>query len=246
MAKRPWYARTTWTETDRTEVLVRLRETVGANEQAACLRKQAAHLLAQALKLGRRDPAGASRDQLLAGARELNELFLAWFPDSADRAYALTALGDIEAESGNTDAALDHYRTALAAQVDSTRSTNAHLRFAMVVVGRELTPHFGEALQILEMHAQPLIYPLEQYQHCGARALLLASAGQRRTHALLCAQDALAATRYAAIDENTSFHHRLVQLSETGSVKPASDASDTSATSDNRNLKPKDPTHDVP
>jgi len=239
MAKRPWYARTTWTETDRTEVLVRLRETVGANEQAACLRKQAAHLLAQARKLGRRNPADAGRDQLLAGARELNELFLNWFPDSADRAYALTALGDVEAPSGNDDAALDHYRAALAAQVDSTRSTNAHLRFAMLVVERELTPHFAEALQILAAHAQPLIYPLEQYQHCGARALLLASAGQR-THALLCAQDALAATRYAAIDENTSFHHRLVQLSETGSVKPASD------TSDNRNMKPKDPTHDVP
>jgi len=242
MAKRPWYARTTWTETDRTEVLVRLRETVGANEQAACLRKQAAHLLAQALKLGRRDPADASRDQLLAGARELNELFLAWFPDSADRAYALTALGDVEAESCNNDAALDHYRAALAAQVDSTRSTNAHLRLAMLVVGRELTPHYAEALQILEAHAQPLIYPLEQYQHCGARALLLASAGQR-THALLCAQDALAATRYAAIDDNTPFHHRLVQLGETGRVKPTSASSDTS---DSKNLKPKDPTHDVP
>ncbi len=241
MAKRPWYARTTWTEADRTEVLALLRDTVGANEQAACLRKQAAHLLGQALKLGRRDPADASRDQLLAGARELYELFLTWFPDSADRAYALTALGDIEAESGNNDAALAHYRAALAAQVDSTRSTNAHLRLAMMVVGRELTQHFAEALQILEAHAQPLIYPLEQYQHCGARALLLASAGQR-THALLCAQDALAATRYAAIDENTPFHCRLVQLSETGSVQPASA---TSAISTSAPKKPETKRSDV-
>ena len=83
MAKSAWYARTTWSPTDREEFLTRLRAVVGAHEQAACLRKQAAHLLK------------ARTPEALGGARELYELLLAQFPDSSDLAYVHTALGEL-------------------------------------------------------------------------------------------------------------------------------------------------------
>lgn len=221
MAKASWYTRTSWHDSDRDDFHAQLRATTGANEQAACLRKQAAHLLAHATKLGRRTPADPVVDQLLAGARELFETFLDWFGDSAERAYVFAALGEIEERSGAVELALTRYREALAAQEGTPRSTNAHLRFAVLVTDRELTGHYPEALALLERHAQPLIYPLEQYHHCGSRAHLLAERGERAL-AVLCATDALAATKHIAVDESLPFHRRLVHLVETGGRKPSS------------------------
>ncbi len=221
MAKASWYSRTSWADSDREAFYTQLRAVVGANEQAACLRKQAAHLLAHAGKLGRRDAADPAVDQLLAGARELYETFLDWFSDSAERAYVFAALGEIEERCGAVTLALSRYRQALTAQDGTTRSTNAHVRFALLVTDRELMAHYPEALALLEQHAQPLVYPLDQYQHCGSRAHLLAQRGDRAL-AVLCAQDAFAATKHIAVDESTSFHHRLVHLVETGGRKTSS------------------------
>lgn len=221
MAKASWYTRTSWAESDREAFYTQLRGIAGANEQASCLRKQAAHLLVHAGKLGRRNAADPVVDQLLAGARELYETYLEWFSDSADCAYVFTALGEIEERCGAIDVALSRYRQALTAQDGTTRSTNAHLRFAVLVTDRELSAHYAEALALLERHAQPLIYPMEQYQHCGSRAHLLAQQGDRAL-AVLCATDALAATKHVAVDELTSFHRRLVYLVETGGRKNSS------------------------
>lgn len=213
MASKAWYTRTTWTGADREEVLERLRGTIGEHEQAACLRKQAGHLLTHAGKLARRGERIADVDQLLAGARELFETFLAWFPDSSDRAYVLASLGEVEERSGNLAAALDRYREALNAQDGTTRSTSAHLRFGLVVCEHALEEHYAEALTLVERHGQPLIYPVEQYRHCGIRAIALMQGGDRAL-AQLCAADALSATRHTAVDDTTRFHRALIAISE--------------------------------
>lgn len=213
MAKKAWYARTTWTESDREEVLERLRGTVGEHEQAACLRKQAGHLLTHAGKLARLGDRPGETDQLLAGARELFETFLSWFPDSSDRAYVLANLGEVEERGGRIEAALDRYREALAAQDGTTRSTSAHLRFGFLVCDLALVVHYAEALALVERHGQPLIYPVEQYRHCGIRAITLMQVGDRAL-AQLCAADALSATRHTAVDDTTRFHRALISISE--------------------------------
>lgn len=221
-AKRSWYARTTWTCEDREDFMARLREVGAGNEQASCLRKQAAHLLQHADKLRRAGDASGAADQVLAGARELYEAFLDWHGDSADKAYVFCALGDIEAGTGTIDAALERYRQALQAQQSSSRSTSAHLRFGVVVIEHQRSECYTEALRHLETHAQPLIYPLEQYQHCGIRAHLLSHAGDRAL-AVLCARDAIDATKHIAVASETRFHQGLVNLLATGRLTSPTD-----------------------
>jgi tetratricopeptide (TPR) repeat protein len=213
MAKRAWYARTSWTTEDRDEVFARLREVVGEHEQASCLRKQAAHLLAHAGKLSRSAPQDPQIDQLLGGARELFEAFLDWFSDSSERAYVLAALGEVEERAGAVEQALARYREALEAQDTTARSTNAHLRFGVLVVNEARFERYDDALELLERFGQPLIYPIEQYQHCGIRATILKHRGDRAL-ALLCARDALAATKHVGVDESTLFHLSLLAITD--------------------------------
>lgn len=208
MAKTPWYARKTWTAADREDFLARLRATAGGHEQAAALRKQAGHLLQRHAKA-----AGGEADQLLAGARELYELFVDQFPDSAERAYALCSLGEILERTGEHDAAFARWREALAAQRGTPRSTNAHLRFGMLAVRLERAELFAEVIALLAEFGQVLIYPTDQYQQCGIRAHLHHHA-RERAMAVLCARDALAATNHVAVDESSSFHRLLVELTK--------------------------------
>lgn len=199
MAKRAWYARTTWTDADREGFLAQLRAVVGANEQAACLRKQAAHLLK------------AGTPATLAGARELYELLLAQFPDSSDLAYVHTALGEVLEAAGDAPSALAAYRAALAAQRGTTRSTDAHLRFGLLVLRTGRDDLFAEAAAMLEAAGQPLVYPFDQYRHCGILAHLRAARGEA-ARARLSARDALAATKHCAVDAGSDFHRRLEEL----------------------------------
>jgi len=200
MAKRAWYTHTTWTDVDREEFLARLRAVAGAHEQAACLRKQAAHLLK------------ARTPEALAGARELYDLLIAQFPESSDLAYVHTALGEVLEASAADDAALVAYRAALDAQRGTTRSTDAHLRFGLLVIRLGREDLFAEAQRRLDADAQSLVYPLDQYRRCGIAAHLAAARGER-VRATLAARDALAATRYVAVDEGTPFHAHLVEWS---------------------------------
>lgn len=211
MSKKSWYARTTWTSDDRDDFLTRLRDTVGEHEQAACLRKQAAHLLAHAQKCIRAQAEAATTDQTLAGARELFDMYLDWFPDSSDCAYVHVNLGDIEVIAEHADAAFDHYRAALTAQQQTNRSTNAHLRFGVLALERQRNDLYDEASALLESNSQPLIYPLEQYQHCGIKSLLLVH-HKKRAAAHRYAIDALAALKYVAVDETTHFHQQLLAM----------------------------------
>ena len=195
MAKPAWYAHTTWADTDRAEFFARLHAVAGANEQAACLRKQAAHLLK------------AHTQETMHGARELYELLLAQFPESSDLAYVHTALGEVLEETAE-EAALDAYRAALVTQSSTTRSTDAHFRFGLLVIRAQRTDLFAEAQRHLDADSRPLVYPLDQYRRCGIAAHLAAARGER-VKATLYARDALAVTRHVAVDGSTAFHARL-------------------------------------
>ena len=132
-----WYTKKSWSIADREDFLTRLRATPGEHEQAAALRKQAGHLLKQ-----------GDSEQLLAGARELYELFLDQFPASAERAYVLGALGEIHERIGEPDAAFARWREALSAQRGTPRSTNAQLRFGLLAVGLQRTDLYAEVLAL--------------------------------------------------------------------------------------------------
>jgi tetratricopeptide (TPR) repeat protein len=208
MAKPAWYSKKTWTTAEREDFFARLRTVTGENEQAAALRKQAAHLLQETAKT---TPGEA--DQLLAGARELYELFIDQFPDSAERAYAFCALGDILERSGEHDAALAQWREALAAQKGTPRSTNAHLRIGMLAIRLKRSDLYSEVERLLSDFGQTLIYPIDQYQQCGIKTHLNVHAG-RRDLAILCARDALSATKHIHVDTSTDFHRLLVELTK--------------------------------
>ena len=199
MAKPAWYAHSTWTPTVREEFLARLHAVTGAHEQAACLRKQAAHLTK------------ASTPETLNGARELYELLLAQFPDSSDLAYVHTALGQVLETSAENDAALTAYRAAIDAQRGTTRSTDAHLRFGLLVIRAGRNELFAEALTLLESSCQPLVYPFDQYRHCGIVAHLRGIRGET-ARARLSARDALAATKHCVVDAASAVHLRLEDL----------------------------------
>lgn len=213
MAKPAWYAKKTWSAADREDFLARLRAVVGEHEQAGALRKQAAHLLQQAAKA---TPGEA--DQLLAGARELYELFADQFPSSAERAYVLCALGEILERTGEHDAALARWREALAAQRGTTRSTNAHLRFGMLAVRLARDDLYAEVSALLAEFGQVLIYPADQYQQCGIKAHLHQHAGARDL-AVLCARDAIAATKHCSVDSDAPFHRLLLDLTKPTVIK---------------------------
>jgi tetratricopeptide (TPR) repeat protein len=204
MPKPAWYAKKTWSAADREGFLARLRTVAGANEQAAALRKQAGHLLQASL-------AAPDGDQLLAGARELHELFLDQFPDSAERAYVLCALGGILERAGEHEAAFARWREALAAQRGTPRSTNAHLRFGLLALRLGRRDLFPEVVAQLAEFGQVLVYPIDQYQQCGIKAHLNAHAG-RRDRAVLCARDALSAAAHVAVDAGSDFHRLLLDL----------------------------------
>lgn len=208
-----WYARTTWSDADRDDFLARLGEVVGEHERAATVRKQAAHLLAFAKGETRAGRAATpeERAEALAGASELYERFLATWPASSDLAYVHAALGETRELAGDDAAALEHWRRALAAQRSTTRSTNAHLRFGMLVVRRAQQDLYDEALTLITAHGQVLVYPRDQYEQCGIRAWILAMRGERE-RARLCALDALAATKHCAFDPDSPFHIGLVEL----------------------------------
>jgi len=213
MAKTPWYAKKSWNSADREDFLTRLRAVVGGHEQASTLRKQAGHLLQQAAKAPT-----AEADQLLAGARELYELFIDQFPGAAERAYALCALGDILERSGEYEAAFTRWRAAMAAQRGTPRSTNAHLRFGLLAVRLQRVELYAELTTMLEEFGQVLIYPLDQYQHCGITAHLHLHAGTREL-AVLCARDAMAATKHIAVDVDAPFHQVLLGLTKPTVIK---------------------------
>ncbi len=206
MTKPSWYAKKSWSTAEREDFLARLRAVVGDHEQATILRKQAAHLLQQCAKA-----AQAEADQLLAGARELYELFLDQFPHSAERAYVLCAVGEILEKIGEHDAAFARWREAMAAQRGTPRSTNAHLHFGMLAVRDARIDLYDEVSAQLAEFGQTLIYPTDQYQQCGIQAHLHAHAGKRAL-ALLCARDALSAAKHVAVDENSDFHCQLMEL----------------------------------
>lgn len=195
-----WYTKKSWSIADREDFLTRLRATPGEHEQAAALRKQAGHLLKQ-----------GDSEQLLAGARELYELFLDQFPASAERAYVLGALGEIHERIGEPDAAFARWREALSAQRGTPRSTNAQLRFGLLAVGLQRTDLYAEVLALLDEFTQTLIYPLDQYQHCGIKAHVHSHRGNRAA-AMLCAGDALSAAKHIPIDETSAFHRLLLDL----------------------------------
>lgn len=213
MAKPTWYAKKTWSTSDREDFLTRLRAVVGDHEQASALRKQAAHLLLQFAK-----SAPAEADQLLAGARELYELFIDQFPGSAERAYVLTALGDILERTGDHDQALVRWRDALAAQRHTPRTTTAHLRFGMLVVQLARSDLYYEVSALLAEFGNVLIYPTDQYQQCGIKAHLHVHAGKRDL-AVLCARDAIAATKHIAVDIDAPFHQLLLELTKPTVIK---------------------------
>ena len=208
MTKPTWYAKKTWSTSDREDFLTRLRTVVGDHEQASALRKQAAHLLQQCAKS---PPAEA--DQLFAGARELYELFIDQFPTSAQRAYVFSALGDILERTSEYDAALARWREALAAQRHTPRTTTAHLRFGMLAVRLGRAALYEEVTALLAEFGNVLIYPTDQYQQCGIKAHLHMHIGKRDL-AVLCARDAIAATKHIAVDIDAPFHQLLLELTK--------------------------------
>ncbi len=202
MAK-SWYAKNTWTEADRGDFFARLHAVPEPFERAACLRKQAAHLL----------QTGGPEE--LSGARELLDLVLSNYPDSSQLAYGIARLGECHERSGDTDAAFASYRSAIAAGRGTPRSSDAHRRFGLLAVTLGRVDLYDEAWAALATDDQPLIYPLDQYQQCGIKAIIHAQRGEV-VPARLCALDALAATKHVRVDPEAPVYQQLEALVKPG------------------------------
>ena len=136
MSKTEWFRRSTWTDADREEFNARLKRSRGASSKAQYLRIQALHL------------AEAGHHE---GAIELLDRLLTQFPDSIEIAQAHAQKADSLAELGQTEAAIEEYRTALQRQRDFPNvRTNAWLVFEWFVVEKQLTRLYGEVARVLE------------------------------------------------------------------------------------------------
>jgi tetratricopeptide (TPR) repeat protein len=119
-----------------------------------------------------------------------------------DRATALKALGRIEE-------AADAYEAALAREVEFPNlRTQAYLELPALVAAEGLHSRFDRAIAILDEQAKRLMFPVDHFLWHAARALILASRGDRNG----AAPHARAALEASSKDHSGFRYHPSVGL----------------------------------
>ena len=119
-----------------------------------------------------------------------------------DRATALKALGRI-------DDAADAYEAALAREAEfPTLKTEAYLELPLLIAAEGLWSRVDRAMVVLELQADRLTFPVEYFMWHAARALIMASRGDR-AGAVAHAQSAL---ETASKDHSGFRYHSSVGL----------------------------------
>lgn len=119
-----------------------------------------------------------------------------------DRATALKALGRIEE-------AADAYEAALVREVEFPNlKTQAYLELPALVATEGLHSRFDRAIAILDEQAKRLMFPVDHFLWHGARALILASRGDRNG----AAPHARAALEASSKDHSGFRYHPSVGL----------------------------------
>jgi hypothetical protein len=196
VTKAEWFRRTSWTPTDATEFMARLKRSRTAFHKAQYLRIQALHLQEG-------DP------PLHEAALGLLDMLLRDYPDRSQigaahehRARSLAALGR------GVDA-LDELRLAMQAErAHPGIQGHAYLEFAELVLTLRREDLFSEALSLLGAQRSAELFPFVRYRKSAAAAFLceeLGLDGESRAHAT----EALAA---AAKTASPFRHHQSLGL----------------------------------
>jgi tetratricopeptide (TPR) repeat protein len=214
MGREDWHSRSTWSQRDQEEFWARLKRSRGPYYRAGYLRIQA-YYLEQA---GILDPAVELLEHALREDAESE------FPDAAQIEHQLATCRE---KQRRLPEAIEHVRRALAAEEKHPNSrTSAWLTFGRIAVEHDMHQLYGEALAIIERHADQSILdliPLERYEHAAILAIIAAHRGDRRRARELAeaALDAAGATRSGfakhpkvglVTDRDTRLYERVLAL----------------------------------
>ncbi len=183
MAKTEWFRRTSWSNADRAEFTARLARSRSAGNRAQYLRIQAYHL---------------ALAHHHAAAIELLDRLFAEFPEHIELAQAHCQKAGSLAKLGQLDAAVQEYRVALQSERDfpSVR-TDAWLELGWLVVERQLTQYYAEALEVLQEFRKEdgFQFPVTEYKYAAIQALLAEFRGEKARACEFARQALLQAAR---------------------------------------------------
>jgi len=181
MGRNDWYRRTTWSREDQEAFHQRLRRSRTSFHKAQYARIQAAYL----------ETTGVP--QLIKAALGLLDLVLAEWPEPSQLACLFHQKATCCRRLGDVDAAVKSFRKALETE-ERYRGyqTRARIDFVWLIATNKLESLYSEALSLWESPPDAWYLPIDQFQRCGAMALILEAQGQR-TEAAHYAQYALEA-----------------------------------------------------
>jgi tetratricopeptide (TPR) repeat protein len=165
MARDDWFRRTTWTEHDRSDFFERLKRCRGNDGKAQYVRIQADHL---------------AEAEEIRGAVELLETLFADYPEKLQLAQAHAQMAECRIALGQSAAALNEYRKALAAEKELPAArTLIWLEFPWFVARHGMQEFYPEARHFLEWGERKTSFPIEEYKLAVVEAFMAADEGNR-------------------------------------------------------------------
>jgi tetratricopeptide (TPR) repeat protein len=193
-----WYRQVTWSTQAETDFFARL------NRCRAFNRPQYVRIQAHYLE-ETGDPA------LVRAALRLLDIMLERWPEPLQLAAAYHQRATCFMRLGEPFRAVENFRQAIHTErIYPNASSGAAIDFAWLVGTCRLTPHYAEALAVLD-GAGALAFPVERFKAFGARAFILTAMG-RKDDAVLPASQALDAAR--ATDSGFRFHRTVGLVGE--------------------------------
>jgi tetratricopeptide (TPR) repeat protein len=184
---RGWYRNSSWNADIESDFRQRLRR---ARDKSQYLRIQAFHLAESHPEV-----ALSLLDQYFALGNHIDKA-----QAHVDRARAFVALNDF-------DAAISSYEEALAREREFPGwKTQAYLDYACLVTNVRATRLYVRAMEVLDVHRERPMFPVDQYRANGARAILLQELG-RTAEARSFAELAMAAAR--KVGSGFRYHQHL-------------------------------------
>lgn len=189
-----WFRKTTWTQADALSFESALKR--------ARAKGRPQYVFIQAFTLFE-----VADDKLVPFAVALAERAAKDFPRHVHTSVALELKGQCLERLEELLGALASYRLAIEAErLGGCGLSDAYLRFAWLVATRELDAHRLEALALLDEFASRPAFPVQQFRHHAARALILAQLGRTAD----AVSSARAACDAAAADASAfEFHKKL-------------------------------------
>jgi tetratricopeptide (TPR) repeat protein len=109
--------------------------------------------------------------------RLLDEYFL--LPAGHDQSQAHVDRAASYLALGNLEKAISAYESALARETEFPKSlTQAYIDLPHLIVSRELTEYYDRAKELLDSHAQWLMFPVDYFKWNACQALLAKAKGQ--------------------------------------------------------------------